>query len=121
MNWIIIILCILASVELSLKLRAGLICSKLSEIITKIIHTLTGSAISDHWKEWVLPKYAGRLFLASLQGFGYLLLLLAPFILAFIISKGLGGGFHTLFYSAINLAIISVAALVYAQIRLKYG
>ena len=44
------------------------------------LRLIVNTAISDHWKERVLPRYAWRLARNSLSGFGLMLLALAPFI-----------------------------------------
>ena len=82
-----------------------------------IFRVLRSSSISDHWKEKILPVYAGRLFRLSLTVFGLLLVCLAPAMVLGYAAGLVGIDVLGLFSSWSGLIASSAFAAVYVLVR----
>ncbi|KAA9132661.1 sulfotransferase [Marinihelvus fidelis] len=67
----------IAAVELFLRWPFIARIEAVNRVSHRVLDTVRSERISDHWKEQVLPRYAGRILLASLQLAGLLVLWLA--------------------------------------------
>ncbi len=80
-------------VELARALPLGANLKRLAAAGRKSLGVVRSSRISDHWKEKVLPSYAGGILGASLLNLLYLLILAGGFALAFcLVGMWLLGG-----------------------------
>ena len=88
----------------------------------KSLRLISNPAVSDHWKERVLPRYAGRLALGSVSSFGLALAALAPFLLLLGIDLILQLGLlaSMLSWSGITWMMV-VAAIYFGLARIGRG
>ena len=113
----------IAFIEVFLRLPVPRLMHALAENAKKAMQVIRSTAISDHWKEKVLPRYAGKIFARTLLISFYLLLLLAAFGIVFFLS---GVIFTRNFSEAVNFCFrieAQIAAigfgLLYAFFRKK--
>src|SRR5688572_8683809 len=81
MTWALLAVATLATCEILLRLPILHHIQRAAQVAIKASRLIANPAISDHWKERVLPQYAGRLALASLNTFGLLLIACLAFAL----------------------------------------
>ena len=80
MVWILLFAGTLCVVECFIRLPLVPRARSLQNLVSRIVRVLRSSSISDQWKEKVLPVYAGKLFLLSIQLFFLLLVALVPMV-----------------------------------------
>ena len=90
---------------------------ELVALVNRIGKTLRSSKISDHWKEKVLPIYAGRLFLLSVTLFVLLIAALVPMAVVAWIGEAMGFPVATALSGIAGIAGSTVVALVYLMVR----
>ncbi len=88
MLWAAIFAGTLAACEIALRLSLGTVLGQLGGTGRKAVHVLGCAAISDDWKEKVLPVYAWRILKASLALFGCLLAIAAPVVILAALAAG---------------------------------
>lgn len=117
MQWALLVLGTVLVVEgfirLSVPARAG----NLLKFVQKIMRTIMADAISDHWKERVLPVYAWRLFRNSTTLFMFICLSIVPMIGIGMASEAFGQPFFGLLASPLGLAGSTLVAVPYVMIR----
>lgn len=77
----LLLICIL-SVEVLIRFNLLLILDSILKVARKAIYIIPRDAISDHWKEKVIPVYGLRMMWLSLQVLLILLLILSLFFIA---------------------------------------
>ena len=78
-QFVVIFPAVIAVVELMARLPLKTAVDGLLLYIPKAVHLITSSKISDHWKEKVIPVYAGKILRASLLLAFWMMLLLSVF------------------------------------------
>lgn len=105
--------------EIALRLHPERSLITLSRMAGRSLAVLRSSAISDGWKEKVLPAYAGRIMKASLSLFGCLVLIIAPLLAIAVLATGsLTGGGAVLMRPLVLVLMIAVG-VGYVLIRRK--
>lgn len=89
--------------------------------ISKAVRVLKSESISDHWKEWIIPKYAFRISRYSILFFLYLIIALCPFFLAGLISIFIDLNFYNSISEPISIVVITMFAWVYIVVRKNWG
>jgi len=89
----------------------------------KVMGVVRSSKTSDHWKEKILPHYAGVILAASLRNVLYLLIMAAGFALAFcLVGMWFLGGFASAAAMLLEPSVQIITALLgtaYAVARVK--
>lgn len=105
--------------EIALRLHPERSLATLGRTAGRSMAVLRSSAISDGWKEKVLPAYAGRIMKASLSLLGCLVLIIAPLIaIAALVMGSLSEGGAVLMRPPVLALMIAVGA-AYVLIRRK--
>lgn len=111
MLWAAIILGTVLACEVALRLPLGRVLTRLSSTPRKVARIMGSAAISDHWKEKVVPAYAGRIMVASLTLFACLLAIAAPVAgLAALATGSLGAGAAVLMRPLVLVIMIGVGS-----------
>ena len=113
MNHLILFISCLFSVEILIRSKYISLVNLTIKVSKKAINTISNKNISDHWKEYIIPKYSLQMMKYSMQ----MLLILFLIIFIFVISDNLFSGFlsFTLSWSGIIESIL--LAFSYAYIR----
>ncbi len=119
--WALLVLCTLLAVEGFFRLPLGALVAQLQALLQKITHTLGSPKISDHWKEKVLPNYAGQLFMLSIKLFVTVCLAISPFLVAAVLCGFAGLAFTSFLASWAAIGASTMLAIVYAVIRKRIG
>lgn len=119
MQWLLLILGTMLVVECFFRLPMANLASRLNVLIKKIMHTIGSQRISDHWKELVLPTYAGQLFLLSLNLFAVMCLALSPMLLIGIVGELADLKFSAFLATPLAIVISTAFAIAYAVLRKK--
>lgn len=90
-----------------------------SQIAAKSATLIGADKISDHWKERVLPAYAGALFMQTLKLTAMTLLAFAPVVAALAIAPLLNAPLMSLFMSFQGIVLSVAAAAIYAFVRMR--
>jgi len=110
-------------VELARALPLGANLKRLAAAGRKSLGVVRSARISDHWKEKVLPSYAGGILGASLLNLLYLLILAGGFSLAFcLVGMWFLGGWSAAAGELLALStqiIACVLGVAYALLRAK--
>lgn len=115
--WALLALGTILAVEGFLRLPVLKQATALQSLLQKISRTIASPHISDHWKERVLPRYAGQLFMLSITLFGLVCLAVSPFLLLGLLA-GLAEVDFLGFMSTLPAIGASTAlAIVYAIAR----
>ena len=88
MNWVVLILAAVVACELFLRLPLMLTIRTATGAAAKAQRLLGSKRISDHWKERLLPVYAGKIAGNSLKFFLYLCIVLAAVVLFGLVAPG---------------------------------
>ena len=88
MAWVLLVLGTLCVVECFIRLPLLGSSRQLLGLLGKITSVLRSSSISDHWKEKVLPVYAGKLFANSVVVFAWVVLGLMPMVVVVAVADG---------------------------------
>jgi hypothetical protein len=120
MVYLAVSLITIVAVELFLRLPLARLVRELAAVLQKVTRVITSSAISDHWKEKVLLRYAGSIALSTLRigavlgGIG-----LVVFILCLLADMLPGAGPSTLevFASWGGIALATGISVVYYLAR----
>jgi len=92
----------------------------MNNLCRKSFSLVANKGVSDHWKERVLPRYSLTLFKESSLLFVNLLVVFAPFLLVFILSKPLDLEIPAFLSSITGLAATTIIALIYGFARARY-
>ena len=90
-----------------------------SQIAAKSATLIRAQKISDHWKERVLPAYAGALFMQTLKLTAMTVLAFAPVAIALAIAPLLNAPLLSLLVSFHGIALSVAAAAIYAFVRMR--
>jgi hypothetical protein len=117
MEWFLLVIGTILVVECFLRTPLLDSVKALQGLLGKIMATLKSSAISDHWKEKVLPVYAGRLFSLSIKLFMLVLIALLPMIAIAVLADWRGIPLISLLSSWIGMVASTGFAVIYIIIR----
>lgn len=117
MIWIWVIAATLAAVEAFLRTPFKRALGDLTATTTKSFAVISSKHISDHWKEKVLPRYAGRIFKSSIVLFLCLLALAAPVIVFHFLAGFFSEDLLAAMTSWEGLGLSLVAATLYVYVR----
>jgi hypothetical protein len=90
---------------------------QLTGLLGKISGVLRSSSISDHWKEKILPVYAGKLLSSSIVLFFWVALGLLPMIVLVLVAEFFDSPLLPLVSSLLGLAASTLIALIYVYLR----
>jgi hypothetical protein len=110
----------LVACEVALRLPIGRILATLLTTTRRVGQVISAKAISDHWKEKVLPAYSGRMMKASIALFLCVLAVAAPVVLAAIVATGsiTDGSLALMRPLAMGLMIVLGVAYVFVRKKL---
>lgn len=117
--WVALAAATLVACELLMALPLRGQIGRLATTSRKAGAVLRSAGISDHWKEAVLPAYAGRIAAASLLGFLFLLIGLAPLALPGLVWPGGWSGYGAALQSPWVIAVMSACCIPYVWWRGK--
>ena len=111
-NLILFVLCFL-SVEIFIRSNYVPLMNSTINVSKKAISTILNKNISDHWKEYIIPKYSLQMMKYSMQ----MLLILFLIIFIFVIADKLFSGFLAFTFSLNGIIESILIAFSYAYIR----
>ncbi len=117
MNWLLTGLAGVGFVELILRMPVVGAVVRVRDIYASAFRVITSKAISDHWKEKVLPKYAFILFGLTFRLAGYFALAALPVMIVLILSRMFDLGVLDFLLSAVGILYVSVVSAVYVLAR----
>ncbi len=117
MEWLLLVIGTILVVECFLRTPLLASVKALQALLGKIMATLKSSAISDHWKEKVLPVYAGRLFSLSIKLFILVLVAMVPMIVIAVLADWRDIPLVLLLSSWIGIAASTGFAVIYIIVR----
>lgn len=95
---------------LALARRSANYASRSSEIVRS-------DKISDHWKERALPMYSKRMMATTLKLAGSILVVLLPFLVAWVLASLANLSFVSLLTSLFGIGVSMAAAFSYVFLR----
>jgi len=112
-NHLILFVICLLSVEIFIRSNYLSLINSIFKVSKKAISIIPNKNISDHWKEYIIPKYSLQMMKYSMQ----MLLILFLIIFIFIIADKLFSGFlaFTLSWSGIIESILLAFSYVYMR------
>ncbi len=113
MIWLVLGLATLASCALVQRLPILVHFRRASGQASRALRLIANGAVSDHWKERVLPRYAARLAFDSVSGFGLLVAALAPFLLLIVVDMIWPQGIQAAMLGWPGLAFVMAVAFIY--------
>lgn len=117
MQWAFLAIATIAVIELLARLNVAATTRRLLDIVRNVARILKSDHISDHWKERVLPIYAGQLLVASLTLLGMLLLAMTPVIVFAAVDPWTGVAFLTLLLDSRSIWVSLAIASAYLWLR----
>lgn len=120
LEWAILLLAALSSVELIARLPIARHARQLGRVPGRVLGMMRGSSKSDELKQRLLLLYARVLAGASLALAAWLLLALLPLLL---VLYGLGGGVDQAMRLALDAAVLTVltaTAVLYLALRRRW-
>jgi Sulfotransferase family len=121
MIWIIVGVATILSCEIFC--RTPIISSVLEAKLTasKVVRVLKSESISDHWKEWALPRYAFLISKYSALFFLYLVIVFCPFFFMGLLSLFIPLNFFNFISDTLSIVGITVFAWLYLVMRKNLG
>ena len=113
MNHLILFISCLFSVEILIRSNYISLVNLTIKVSKKAIKTISNKNISDHWKEYIIPKYSLQMMKYSIQ----MLLILFLIIFIFVIADNLFSGFLAFTFSWNGIIESILLAFSYAYIR----
>ena len=113
MNHIVLFIICLLSVEIFIRSNYISSINSTIKVSNKAISTILNKNISDHWKEYIIPKYSLQMMKYSLQ----MLLILFLIIFIFVVADNFFIGFLALTFSWNGIIESILIAFSYAYIR----
>ena len=113
MAWILLFIGTIIVVECFIRSPLSRLALGLVDLLKKIMGVLRSSSISDHWKEKVLPVYAGRLFLNSISLFFWVVLALLPLVVIAWLASMIEVPLYSLLSSLTGVAVSTLIAIGY--------
>jgi len=117
MDIVIIAVCCVIVVELLLYTRFVSAVRDIKLVYNKTTYVLGSKAISDHWKEKALKKYAGNIFLITLRILLKLVIIFSPFIAAILIAEHTSSQIDRIIYTPWGIIGTTVFAAGYGIVR----
>ena len=117
MEWLLLVIGTILVVECLLRTPLLPSVKSLKILLGKIGKVLKSSSVSDHWKEKVLPVYAGRLFVMSIKLFILVLIALIPMIVIAFLANWQNISLVPLLSSWIGVSVSTGLAVVYIVLR----
>jgi len=112
-NHLILFVICLLSVEIFIRSNYISLINSLIEVSKKAIHIISNKNISDHWKEYIIPKYSINMMKYSMQ----MLLIFLSIIVIFVIGDKVLSGFLEFTFSWNGIIESILLAFSYAYIR----
>ena len=109
---ILLFICFL-SVEIFVRSNYISLINSLIEVSKKAINIISNKKISDHWKEYIIPKYSIQMMKVSLQ----MLLIFLLIIFIFVLIDNFLSGFLEFTFSFNGIIESILFAFSYAFIR----
>ena len=88
MNWLLLVLAAVVACELFLRLPLMATIKQATSTAAKASAVLRAKRVSDHWKERILPVYAGKIAANSLKFFLYLCVILGAVVVFGLVAPG---------------------------------
>lgn len=121
MNWLLtVVLCVLL-VEVVLRLPFFRVLRELEGILRKAMRVVRARSVSDHWKEKVVPAYAGRMFTATLRLAALLLAVGVPAVVLIWLFDRLNASYDGFIVSWTGILFSILVASTYAVLRRRLG
>ncbi len=120
-SWSIIFVCCIMTVEILLKSTFFSTVRNMNTTYHKIFKVLRSKAISDHWKEKVLTKYAVMLFRESIFLFLIMAIVFSPFIIAVYLSIPFSLNIGKILSTPCGMIVTTLIALTYGRLRKNYA
>ena len=89
MEYIIVLIICVASVEIFVRARLQQICKEVLKVSKNVVHIIKQNKISDHWKEKAVPAYALRIMLLCGKMLVTLLLIFSILFIADFFVSGI--------------------------------
>ena len=112
-DYVLLILACFLNIEIFLRFKFTICVESLGMSIRKVFHLIISSAISDHWKEKMVPVYALIILKNSLVLLGFLLLIIFTFSLFTIFSNN----YFSIILSISGLLTSIIASYLYLILR----
>ena len=109
---ILLFICFL-SVEIFVRSNYISLINSLVKVSKKAINIISNKKISDHWKEYIIPKYSIQMMKVSLQ----MLLILLLIIFIFVLVDNFLSGFLEFTFSLNGIIESILLAFSYAYMR----
>ena len=113
MNHLILFVICLSSVEIFIRSNYLSLINSTIKVSKKAISIILNKNISDHWKEYIIPKYSLQMMKYSMQ----MLLIIFLIIFIFVIADNLFSGFLAFIFSWNGIIESILLAFSYAYIR----
>ena len=113
MTHIILLFTCFLSVEIFIRSNYISLIKSLVEVSKKSINIISNKKISDHWKEYIIPKYSIQMMKVSLR----MLLIFLSIIFIFVLVNNFLGGFLQFTFSLNGIIESILFAFSYAFIR----
>lgn len=117
MHWMLLFIGTIIVVECFIRLPIGENAKRMLDTVGKISRTIRSPRISDHWKERVLPAYAGQLFKTSIGLFALVCLALLPMMAIGLAAHAAGLSFMAFMTTVTAILGSTFFAIVYVLIR----
>ncbi len=117
MQWLLLVIGTIIVVECFILLPVGKYAIRMLTVVRKVAYTIRSPKISDHWKERVLPSYAGQLFKTSILLFAIVCLALSPMLVLSIAADSAGLDFTAFLTSMTGVFASTGIAIVYFSLR----
>ena len=108
------------SAELLVRLPLAATVQNFFKTLKKSAHIITSKAISDHWKEVVLPRLAVRMIGQSLTAFALMLLCVSPFLVASLIGNSFSLDLLGDLLDPVIILFITAVAWIYLGVVRKW-
>lgn len=115
--WVFTSISVILAVEVACRVPLIGVVSRLLLTARKAGQVVSSSGISDHWKERVLPRYAGRIFRGSLETLFWMAVVFSPVIAVAMLGERFGLPVVSFLSGALGIAFSVVVGLVYHAMR----
>jgi len=112
-NHIILFVICLLSVEIFIRSNYISLINLLVKVSKKAINIISNKNISDHWKEYIIPKYSIQMMKVSLQ----MLLIFILIIFIFVFADNVLSGFLEFTFSRNGIIKSILITFIYAFTR----
>jgi len=119
MFWVLLVIGAVVASELLLRLPMAKELGRVRTSSQKATRLLRSSAISDHWKEKILPVYAFRIGRGSMLLFAMLIVVISPVVLLGIFAEGGIPGFVAELMTPLAIIAMILISVAYIVLRRK--